>query len=118
MDSLETGYLDIRIEDTSEAGERNQSTESNRGEETEMATDESTEVTAQEEGRNVRAKLSHPSSPRNPNKRLERPSEKPQPQPEIPGPKKTRVIVRDVAYTTYRAVLYYVRTFCVTLTHF
>ncbi|KAF8527990.1 hypothetical protein BU17DRAFT_73654 [Hysterangium stoloniferum] len=29
---------------------------------------------------------------------------------EIPGPRKTRVVVRDVAYTTYRAVLYYLYT--------
>jgi len=31
--------------------------------------------------------------------------------PEWPGPPKVRVVVRDVAYTTYRAVLYYVRYF-------
>lgn len=28
-----------------------------------------------------------------------------------PGPPKTRVVIKDVAYTTYRAVLYYVRRF-------
>lgn len=31
--------------------------------------------------------------------------------PQWPGPPKVRVVVRDVAYTTYRAVLYYVRMF-------
>jgi hypothetical protein len=29
----------------------------------------------------------------------------------IPGPKKTRVVVKDVAYVTYRACLYYVGVF-------
>lgn len=29
----------------------------------------------------------------------------------VPGPPKTRVVVTDVAYITYRAVLYYVRSF-------
>ena len=29
----------------------------------------------------------------------------------VPGPPKTRVIITDVAYATYRAVLYYVRSF-------
>jgi len=29
---------------------------------------------------------------------------------QVPGPRKTRVIVKDVAYTTYRAVLYYLYT--------
>ena len=27
---------------------------------------------------------------------------------DVPGPRKARVVVRDVAYATYRAVLYYV----------
>jgi hypothetical protein len=63
------------------------------------------------EGRNVRPKLSHPSSPRGRPFTLERP------EPEwhhvtksdpIHGPNKLHVVVKDVAYTTYRAVLYYV----------
>jgi len=29
----------------------------------------------------------------------------------VPGPLKTRVVITDVAYVTYRAVLYYVRSF-------
>jgi hypothetical protein len=54
--------------------------------------------------RNVQAKLSHPSSPRNNHFGL------PSHQPElIMGPGKLKVVVKDVAYTTYRAVLYYVR---------
>lgn len=62
------------------------------------------------ESRNVRPKLSHPSSPRSTGVGFE-----PQ-EPEwqhiaksdpVPGPSKTRVVVKDVAYTTYRAVLYY-----------
>jgi hypothetical protein len=55
--------------------------------------------------RNVRPKLVHPSSPRSnnftsQNIRVETSS--------IPGPQKLRVVIKDVAYTTYRAVLYYV----------
>lgn len=75
-----------------------------------------------QEERNIRQKLSHPSTPRARELALEQldgqstRSPKP-PQPdvipvtkvEVPGPKKTRVVIRDVAYTTYRAVLYYVR---------
>lgn len=54
--------------------------------------------------RNVQAKLSHPSSPRNNHFGL------PSHQPVlIMGPGKLKVVVKDVAYTTYRAVLYYVR---------
>lgn len=62
-------------------------------------------------GRNVRAKLSHPSSPRSCARDIgvtEEPIVEAKPQTEGPGPGKVRVIVRDVAYTTYRAVLYYV----------
>jgi hypothetical protein len=62
------------------------------------------------EGRNVRAKLSHPSTPRS--------SHLPSPSmwevrgdnpPSALSPQKMRVVVKDVAYSTYRAVLYYVR---------
>ncbi|OBZ68962.1 hypothetical protein A0H81_11068 [Grifola frondosa] len=67
--------------------------------------------------RNVRPKLSHPSTPRSTERTLERsPERRPVasasilPQEEVPGPKKARVVVRDVAYTTYRAVLYYIYT--------
>lgn len=63
------------------------------------------------ESRNVRPKLSHPSSPRNTGIGFN--SQEPEWQhvaksDPIPGPNKTRVVVKDVAYTTYRAVLYYV----------
>lgn len=63
------------------------------------------------ESRNVRPKLSHPSSPRSRNPDLDKD------EPEwhdyhridsFPGPGKLHVVVKDVAYTTYRAVLYYV----------
>ncbi|KAH9890071.1 hypothetical protein C8Q73DRAFT_653179 [Cubamyces lactineus] len=78
---------------------------------------------AMQSQRNIRPKLSHPSSPRSRDTTLEteeaavpsalrrtasvRASD---PAPEVPGPKKVCVVVRDVAYTTYRAVLYYLYT--------
>ncbi|KAG1745859.1 uncharacterized protein EDB91DRAFT_1236190 [Suillus paluster] len=65
---------------------------------------------------NVQPKLSHPSSPRS----LDVPLVKnehdwtkltaPPEAKEVPGPKKMRVVIRDVAYATYRAVLYYIYT--------
>lgn len=68
-----------------------------------------------DEGRNVRPKLSHPSSPRSKDVALmtdpdcsNRVPSSPE-IPTVPGPKKMRVIVGDVAYATYKAVLYYVR---------
>ncbi|KAL7280202.1 hypothetical protein ACG7TL_006621 [Trametes sanguinea] len=72
--------------------------------------------------RNIRPKLSHPSSPRSRDvafgqsdmltvrSPLRRANTAPLPVPEIPGPRKVQVIVRDVAYATYRAVLYYIYT--------
>jgi hypothetical protein len=66
------------------------------------------------ESRNVRPKLSHPSSPRNAGISFD--PQEPEWQrvaksiPLVPGPNKTRVVVKDVAYTTYRAVLYYIYT--------
>jgi hypothetical protein len=60
--------------------------------------------------RNVRQKLAHPSSPRASDVQIiprgVGPVEK-----EAHGPPKLRVVVKDVAYATYRAVLYYVRAF-------
>ncbi|KAI0755290.1 hypothetical protein C8Q80DRAFT_1144109 [Daedaleopsis nitida] len=72
--------------------------------------------------RNTRQKLSHPSTPRSRELALEQQGRScsPTPRPlevtttrlfsEGPGPKKARVVVRDVAYATYRAVLYYLYT--------
>ena len=59
------------------------------------------------EGRNVKAKLSHPSSPRAEASIIEE-ILVPSSEPVVPGPKKVKVIVKDVAYSTYRAVLNYV----------
>jgi hypothetical protein len=64
------------------------------------------------EGRNVRPKLSHPSSPGSRTLALEK--QEPEWQhlsksDPLYGPSKLHVVVKDVAYTTYRAVLYYVR---------
>ncbi|KIJ62629.1 hypothetical protein HYDPIDRAFT_182673 [Hydnomerulius pinastri MD-312] len=68
-----------------------------------------------ENQRNVRPKLSHPSSPRSKDvslmtepdwSRLTVPVSK----TAVPGPKKMRVVIGDVAYATYRAVLYYIYT--------
>ncbi|KAI0669174.1 hypothetical protein C8Q78DRAFT_1042001 [Trametes maxima] len=79
----------------------------------------------QQRQRNTRPKLSHPSSPRTQDVILEQPggnvsllssaiqrapSKAESTTPEVPGPKKVRVVVRDVAYTTYRAMLYYIYT--------
>ena len=57
------------------------------------------------EPRNVRQKITHPSSPRRTTitaLSVDTPAEKYPPRP------MTRVIVRDASYSTYRSVLYYV----------
>ncbi|KAI0916772.1 hypothetical protein AcW2_007078 [Taiwanofungus camphoratus] len=70
--------------------------------------------------RNVRPKLSHPSTPRSRESPLDQqepddrcvssaPSEAAANQ-QLDGPKRVHVVVRDVAYATYRAVLYYIYT--------
>ncbi|KAI1794804.1 hypothetical protein LXA43DRAFT_1072322 [Ganoderma leucocontextum] len=78
--------------------------------------------------RNTRPKLSHPSTPRSRDMALEQEMQVPsspvrsvvilpvqsRPQPEVPGPKKAQVVVKDVAYATYRAVLYYIYTDTIT----
>ncbi|KAH7914269.1 hypothetical protein BJ138DRAFT_1144217 [Hygrophoropsis aurantiaca] len=86
----------------------------NQTESTPLAAEASQPAEDNDEQRNVRAKLSHPSTPRSRELALERSevdwsilSSKPQ---TIPGPKKLRVVIRDVAYTTYKAVLYYIYT--------
>lgn len=74
--------------------------------------------------RNTRPKLSHPSTPRSRELALEQQEERShlpplrplelhlsRKEPDVSGPKKARVVVRDVAYATYRAVLYYVSLF-------
>ncbi|KAG2362695.1 hypothetical protein BDR07DRAFT_1579515 [Suillus spraguei] len=66
--------------------------------------------------RNVQPKLSHPSSPRSNDVALDTDAHngvKPSPpveEKEVAGPKKMRVFIRDVAYATYKAVLYYIYT--------
>jgi hypothetical protein len=60
--------------------------------------------------RNVKQKLAHPSSPRARNAQII-PRGPTLVEREVPGPPKLRVVVKDVAYTTYRAVLYYVFPF-------
>jgi hypothetical protein len=62
------------------------------------------------ESRNVRPKLAHPSSPRARYAQII-PRGPTLVEREVPGPPKLRVVVKDVAYTTYRAVLYYVFPF-------
>ena len=72
-------------------------------------------ITEGDESRNVRPKLSHPSSPRSMGVSLVMGPDclnhisSPPETPAVPGPKKMQVIVGDVAYATYKAVLYYVR---------
>jgi len=66
-----------------------------------------------EKPRNVRQKVAHPSSPRGANAQIQvipRSAATPTDR-DIPGPPKLRVVVKDVAYATYRAVLYYVLFF-------
>jgi len=71
--------------------------------------------------RNIQPKLSHPSSPRNLDVALDKDEPdwmKLSAQPNAKGavgPKKMRVVIRDVAYATYRAVLYYVSMNSITL---
>ncbi|KAJ3535861.1 hypothetical protein NM688_g6921 [Phlebia brevispora] len=75
--------------------------------------------------RNVQRKLSHPSSPRS-ETMLAKPEEQAEPEQTlpvkptqdvekpIPGPTKVRVVIKDAAYATYRAVLYYIYTDTIT----
>ncbi len=72
-----------------------------QGTDSEIEVIEDTDDVLADEGeqRNVRAKLSHPSSPRS--------SPDPTSRYNTFGPPKLRVVVRDVAYSTYLAVLYY-----------
>ena len=58
--------------------------------------------------RNVRQKVAHPSSPRTSDVQIIPRGVAPLVEREVPGPPKLRVVVKDVAYATYRAVLYYV----------
>ena len=61
--------------------------------------------------RNVRQKVAHPSSPRASEVQIIPRGVAPVMEREVPGPPKLRVVVKDVAYATYRAVLYYVHPF-------
>ncbi|EGN98449.1 hypothetical protein SERLA73DRAFT_109945 [Serpula lacrymans var. lacrymans S7.3] len=68
------------------------------------------------DSRNVRAKLSHPSTPRGRGLALEKDdidlksAAEPFEANVTSTPKKLRVVVKDVAYRTYKAVLYYIYT--------
>ncbi|KAG6850067.1 hypothetical protein H0H93_001617 [Arthromyces matolae] len=68
--------------------------------ETSVSQSTSDEVEVEGEQRNVRAKLSHPSSPRT----------SAAPLSDGPVSPRSSVIVKDVAYTTYMALLYYLYT--------
>jgi hypothetical protein len=61
--------------------------------------------------RNVRQKIAHPSSPQASNAQITPRGSASVMEKGVPGPPKLRVVVKDVAYTTYRAVLYYVFPF-------
>ncbi|KAF8272793.1 hypothetical protein EI94DRAFT_1677513 [Lactarius quietus] len=63
-----------------------------------------------EKPRNVRQKVAHPSSPRGANAQILPRTAAITTDRDIPGPPKLRVVVKDVAYATYRAVLYYLYT--------
>ena len=68
--------------------------------------------------RNVRQKLAHPSSPRAKEAQIIPRGPPTVVEREVPGPPKLRVVVKDVAYATYRAVLYYVFPFFAPLVRF
>jgi hypothetical protein len=61
-----------------------------------------------DKARNVRQKVAHPSSPRGGDALVIPRGATPAVDRDVPGPPKLRVVVKDVAYVTYRAVLYYV----------
>lgn len=63
-----------------------------------------------EKPRNVRQKVVHPSNPRGANAQILPRSVATATDRDVPGPPKLRVVVKDVAYATYRAVLYYLYT--------
>lgn len=65
-------------------------------------------VNEDEAPRHVRPKSSHPCTPRTAPSSVEPDRRGSPPNLPVPGPAKTQVIVRDAAYATYRAVLYYV----------
>jgi len=67
--------------------------------------DDDDDIEREGEERNVRAKLSHPSSPRSYDV-----DALPSRPPDLPTTSKLTVVVKDVAYTTYLAVLYYLYT--------
>ncbi|KAG6897554.1 hypothetical protein C0992_000337 [Termitomyces sp. T32_za158] len=68
----------------------------------EIPTEGSNDAETDDEQRNVRAKLSHPSSPRsNVNKALS-------PCVDVPHNPRISIVIKDVAYATYMALLYYV----------
>ncbi|KAI0301112.1 hypothetical protein B0F90DRAFT_1719274 [Multifurca ochricompacta] len=60
--------------------------------------------------RNVRQKVVHPSSPRGRDAQVDTHVPALPVDRDVPGPAKLRVVVKDVAYATYRAVLYYLYT--------
>ncbi|KAF7795370.1 hypothetical protein EIP86_006527 [Pleurotus ostreatoroseus] len=70
-------------------------------------------VEGEQDERNVQRKLSHPSSPHSQAPSLHKDgsvlevstSETKVPQKPVPGPDKVRVVIKDTAYATYRAVL-------------
>ncbi|EPS98449.1 hypothetical protein FOMPIDRAFT_1031468 [Fomitopsis schrenkii] len=71
-------------------------------------------VNEDEAPRHVRPKSSHPCTPRTAPSSVEPDRRGSPPNLPVPGPAKTQVIVRDAAYATYRAVLYYIYTDTIT----
>lgn len=67
----------------------------------------------EEDQRNVRAKLSHPSSPRS-----SQPINLSERLPELASGSKMTVVVKDVAYNTYLGLLYYVSRVSCNHVHF
>lgn len=96
-ESLETGGISSETYDMDFSGDMDEYRYPNQGPDVE-----------DEAPRNVRMKLSHPSSPRSVPPSVEQERRGSAPSLPVPGPAKAQVIVRDAAYATYRAVLYYV----------
>ena len=102
-------------QDDSDAGEDSKRLSWTSVAEGDNATSNSLSDPDDEQGRNVKQKTSHPSSPRGPLPDLAlAPGESSVPvkamiaKEPVLGPAKLRVVVKDAAYVTYRAVLFYV----------
>jgi hypothetical protein len=117
MHTIDEPSFDAELEIEDDAGPSVPVTSTSNAESSAHSMEDDTQVSnglEDAQNPNVRLKLSHSSSPislyvalhkgETDWTKLSAPSE----VKEVAGPKKMRVVIRDVAYATYRAVLYYV----------